>query len=421
MRKSFMLSIAALCFGIASADTYGPDASGQTWTYTVNGDAVTLTGVGDKTITVDAANIPWVIDGKPVTTVGSQAFRYWANLTGTLAIPDSVTKIELAAFSDCTGLTGIACWGGITTWGDWAFRGCKNMIGAFPDLSNTVALGGYMLGDVPLTGTLKLNPELTLVPRLAFDNCAFGGTAVVPASVETVGHNSAYGTFCGNPNLEAVWVKGKATGTTTVWVYNFAGSCKSLEMVLMGKNTNGGRIGVNTTLPSTSGVEWFAPANATWDALTTSTIGGTGNKVWKYGPDEDFDLEIDDVAMTATITPKTADALVNALAWAPKFKRLFNLDTVISITGSITVPEGAITAEMLQCVKLDSPSWFMTFAVKTQAQLDAVLAAVDGSVVIDITGSKEEITVPEGRSVAVLVPGGAAFNYRRRGLIIVFK
>lgn len=438
MRKSFMLPIAALCFGIANADTYGPDANGQTWYYTVSGSTVTLTGVEDKTTATDAATIPWVIDGHAVTAVGANAFRRInpanANLVGVLTIPDSVTTIGVAAFCDCTGLTEVKSWGGVTSWGDWAFGAYTAaapmyMKGEFPDLSKATQLGSNMFTRCPnLTGSVEINPSLTAIPQGAFYQSYMGGTVVFPASVDTINYAKRIvsGAFRDCPNLEAVWVKGKAEAEnqtyTSVYLMDFTRLCDSLEMVLMGRNTTAQLPDpINSILAGTSNVDWFAPANASWAPLTTSTIGGTGNKVWKYGPDEDFDLEIDDVAMTAVFMPKTADALVNALAWAPKFKRLFNLDTVISVTGSITVPEGAITAEMLQCVKLDSPSWFMTFAVKTQAQLDAVLAAVDGPVVVDITGSKEEITVPEGRSVAVLVPGGAAFNYRRRGLIVTFK
>lgn len=423
MKKLLAITGAAAIAAGAYADTYGPDDSGQTWTYTDNGTTITLTGVDDKTIEVDAANIPWTIENKPVVSVAGYAFDKYAKLIGTLTIPDSVTNIGAAAFRNCTGLTAIASWGGVTQWGTAAFSGCTNMSGTFPDLSNATSLGEGMLQNVPLPGELKLGSLLTSFTRLTFNCCCFGGTAVVPTNVTTIGSNSNYGQFCNNPNLEAIWVKGKETSAnqtyTTAYVYNFAGNCPSLKMVLMGKNTKGAKL--TSPLSDCTDVDWFEPANGYWDGLTTSNIGGTNNKVWKYGPGEEFDLEIDDVKMTATFTPTTEAALTNVLSWASAFKTHFGLDTVVSITNSIAVTEGAVTPEMLQNVKLDSPSWFMTFAVKTQAQLNTVLEAVDGPIVADITGAREEITVPAGRQVAILVPGGATFNYRKRGLIISFR
>lgn len=298
------------------------------------------------------------------------------------------------------------------------------MKGSFPDLSNATSLGERMFRNCPLVGELKLGTSLTTIPRLAFEDCRFGGSAIVPANVTQVATDSAYGTFDGNPNLEAIWVKGPATVAnqtyTTVYVNKFAANCTSLEMVLIGRNTKGGRMG--NSLGGTAGVDWFEPANGYWEDLTASNIGGTNNKVWKYGPNEEFDLEIDDAKMTATFTPTTEAALTNAFVWASSFKTHFGLDTVISITNTIETSSAAaeIMEEALENVTLNAPSWYLTFQVKTQAQLNRVLAAVSGPIVADITGATEEIVVPEGRRVAILVPGGATFNYHKRGLIISF-
>ena len=165
-----MIGAAAVAVGV-NADTYGPDASGQTWTYTDNGTTITLTAVADKTIVVDAANIPWTIAGKSVAEVGEKIFDGYANLIGTLTIPDSVKTIGVAAFRNCTGLTAIASWGGVTQWGTAAFRGCNNMSGTFPDLSNATSLGEAMLTNVPLPGELKLGSLLTSFTKLTFEYC----------------------------------------------------------------------------------------------------------------------------------------------------------------------------------------------------------------------------------------------------------
>jgi hypothetical protein len=50
-----------------------------------------------------AVAIPATIDGKPVTGIGSQAFRGCTGLTS-ITIPKSVAHISLGAFSDCYDL-----------------------------------------------------------------------------------------------------------------------------------------------------------------------------------------------------------------------------------------------------------------------------------------------------------------------------
>ena len=354
-----MIGAAAVAVG-ANAATI--EIGGVTWTYSVNDAAnKTITLGGGTTATtamptdteLDAANIPWTME-----------------IDG-----DTYTVTELA---------------------NYAFSNCSN-----------------------LTGRLSIPDTVTKINAGVFEKCSFGGTVVVPSNVTQISF-TRYGTFSGNTNLEAIWIKGPATAAnqtyTTVFPHGFAGSCTSLKMVLMGKNTKNGRNGAQP-LNSVPNADWFEPANFE-DDYPLGTLGK--NRRWKYGPGEEFDLEIDDVKMTATFTPTTEAALTNVLSWASAFKTHFGLDTVVSITNSIAVTEGAVTPEMLQNVKLDSPSWFMTFAVKTQAQLNTVLAAVDGPIVADITGAREEISVPAGRQIAILVPGGATFNYHKRGLIISF-
>ena len=72
---------------------------------------------------------------------------------------------------------------------------------------------------------------------------------------------------------------------------------------------------------------------------------------------------------------------------------------------------------MAKDVKLDIPSWYMSFSVKSQDQLDNLLENISGPLVIDITEAKEKITVPAGRKVAVMVPDGSTFRSAKSGLI----
>lgn len=434
------IAVAAGAFLPAKAvDVKTKEIDGVEWKYYVNNAAKKTITLGTNQerspaipteTALDASQIPWTmeIDGATytVTEVGTGAFYECKNLTGTLSIPDTVTTLGTKAFYGCTGLTAVDSWGGVTSWGKHAFYESKNIKGQFPDLSKATSLGEYNFGNVPLTGELKLGTALKTIPRLAFGYCRFGGAAVVPPNVTQIAQGSDHGTFLENPNLEAIWVKGPATASsqtyTKVYVNYFAQNCTALKLVLMGQNTECVQAN-KPPLDGVTGAVWLAPANGKWDILTDATIGGKDNRLWKYGPDEDFDLDIDDAAMTATFTPKTEDALANALKWAPSFKKHFGLDTVVSVTTAISASAATmeIMEEALEGVTLDAPSWYLTFQVKTQSQLDRVLAAVSGPIVADITGATEKITVPEGRQVAVLVSGGATFGYRASGLVIAIR
>ena len=381
----------------------------------------------------DAANIPWTFtyDGTSYTITAVAAYACHSSsgkssLTGTLTIPYEVGSIGDNAFRRAG--VGSLVWGaGITNLGSIAFADMANVTGTFPDLTAVETLGQSVFSNTGLTGTLRLGSEITTLDVGAFQNCNLTGAAIVPANVTTIKDHSTAGngTFYNNPNLAAIWIKGAATGETTVGCRYFAGCCTSLKMILMGQNTKSSNLSSATDtkamLYQDSNVDMFVPANGCWDGLVT---GGANNKVWYYGPTNEFDLAIDDTKMTATFTPTTENAFTNIISWTSTFKSAFDLNTVVAITNRIEMAEGVeITEAMLQNVTLEAPPWYLTFAVKNQAQLDNVLAAVsaDVPIIIDIEGAgKNQITVPNGRKVAILAKGGWTFGKKLNGLVISF-
>ena len=450
-----MIGSAAVALG-ASAATVTID--GVTWTYTASGSNATLGGgttsspAMPTSTAIDASLIPWTftVDDTTytVTAIAAYAFKNCKALTGTLTIPDSVTAIGGHAFENCEGLTGtLTIPAGVTVFEDLIFNCCYNltgfsysgtvtsignrvfkpnskMVGVYPDMSAVTSLGEEAFSGVPFTGDFPSLDSLTTIPRYGFSGCNFT-SATIPAHITVVGANSNYGVFETCTNMQAILVKGRESDSskTTVYCGKFAASCPKLELVVMGANTSGSRTtqtGSNAMLYGDSNVDVLLPANGYWDSLVLG--GNSSNQKWYYGPGKEFDLAIDDTVATATFTPVTENALTNALVWAAKFKEHFGLDTVISITNTIETSAAAveIMEDALEGITLNAPSWYLTFQVKTQAQLNRVLAAVSGPIVADITGATEEINVPAGRQVAVLVPGGAAFNYHKRGLIISF-
>ena len=79
------------------------DLESGDWWYKVKGDSVIITGYRGSD---DEVEIPDVIDGKSVTSIGDYAFSECFNMTS-IIIPDSVTSIGVRAFEFCYSLTSI--------------------------------------------------------------------------------------------------------------------------------------------------------------------------------------------------------------------------------------------------------------------------------------------------------------------------
>ena len=90
------------------------------YNYTVSDDAVTITkykGTGTE------VSIPAVIEGKPVTVIGSQAFKAKETLEKVI-IPEGITAIEYDAFDGCSVLTDVTFPSTLSRISDNAFRNC---------------------------------------------------------------------------------------------------------------------------------------------------------------------------------------------------------------------------------------------------------------------------------------------------------
>ena len=401
-----------------------------------------ILAIADQNVTVDASLIPWQFDYNgthyTVTKIALAAFNKYnatdAKLTGTLTIPDSVTEIRNRAFNNQTSLTGFSGGRNVKFWGNTtgggSFATCSNMVGVYPDMSQAVVFGASVFEkSTKMTGTLVLSDMLRFVKYYAFQTMQISGAAVIPASVDTLGgimgnSNIDYGVFRDCTKLEAIWVKGKPTAAsqtyTTVYCASFARYCGSMKMILMGRNTKGAymtQTGDQAMLKSDTGVQVFVPANGYWNGLVA---GGSNNTIWYYGPDQEFDLEIDDDTMEATITPTTANALANALAWAPQFKTYFNLDAHISVTNTLDFTDITITEDMVSGVTFDR----LVFSAKTQTQLDAILETFPATtpISIDPTGLTENMVIPDGYSnVHVKTVPGVKIRRTVRGFVIFVK
>ena len=380
MKKLLMMIGAAAVAVVACADTV--TTNGVTWTYTVldSSKSPATVRLGDGTsaciatsTAVNAADIPWTFtnDGidYTVTAIGASAFSGCSKLSGTLAIPASVTSMGDRAFQQ-SGISAVSSIGGIDTIPRYAFNESSSLTDFTADIS-----------------------KVTKFTAGAFQGCKFKHFYV--------------------------------PGSTTVEAERLFRGNTSFKLFFAGPNTTGSKVNTSAQILSnvtTSNAKVFVPVKTSWSNLD---VGGSNNEVIWYGATTNLNLVVDDAAKTITATPTDETALVKVLESAPLFKTHFGWNTRVNITNTIEATAGTITAEMLNAVEFNT--LLLTFKVNTQAALDSVLAAVPASnwplLAIDASDSKEELTLPQGREIYVRVSGdGKQGKYipKIKGLIISF-
>lgn len=278
--------------------------------------------------------------------------------------------------------------------------------------------------------------KVTTLGVKAFQNIPLGAGVLIPGTVTTIGNYAFY--QCKVLNYCLKGPDSAAAGAAQSDWQTVASSAKysswktsARRFIFVGPNVRcGSRNPFLDPDGSASSLTVLIPSrsdNTTWDNSTTGTGnddfgGGEKTTIYRYGPDKEFDLLMGDTQVTAI--PTTEGSLTNVLNWAQTFKSAFGLDTKIAITNRIAMTGSVqITEEMLQSMTLEAPPWYLTFQVTSQAELDNVLAAVsvDTPIIIDIEGAgRNQITVPDGRKVAILAKSGWTFGRKQLGLIISF-
>lgn len=174
-------------------------------------------------------------------SIGSSAFYGQTNLTGVLALPDSLTSIGDYAFGNCYGFTGSLTIGNsVTSIGDYAFEVCFGF-----------------------TGPLTIPNSVTTIGDRAFIDCSgFTGTLTIPNSVTYI-----------EPGLDLGFVQ-----------YGVFKGCSGLTRV--DAYVESSVLDVTCSLYGTSVTDIHVPASGavsdTWTAGGGQTIGGkTGITVTK--------------------------------------------------------------------------------------------------------------------------------------------
>ncbi len=180
--------------------------------YEIVGDSVTITDVNGIHYTIKNGhlNIPATLEGKPVTTIGeeafkeieelktvsipdsvtnigSSAFKYCHNLI-TVTIPDSVIGIDAEAFLGCSSLTSVVFGSGITNIGPGVFQstGLKKLV--IPEGVTDIGKSAFQYCRNMVS--VSIPSSVTNIDDSAFYECSGLISITIPASVTNIGENA---------------------------------------------------------------------------------------------------------------------------------------------------------------------------------------------------------------------------------------
>lgn len=242
MKKSIVLTPVSVCIILLAltAIRVSTEQYDQYLYYTVdNNSNVTIVNC-DKSAT--KVVIPSEIDGKPVVSIGENAFCSCTNLTlvtipdsitsiGRFAfsgcirltdiiIPNSVTSIGDSAFSSCTGLRDITISNNLTSIGEAAFSGCRLTSIKLPDSLTTI--GAHAFYECDLT-SVTIPDSVTYIGEKAFYNCSWLKNVTISSSVTTIPKS----TFEGCSRLESITIPNSVTSIDKLAFYG----CSNLQKI----------------------------------------------------------------------------------------------------------------------------------------------------------------------------------------------
>jgi len=156
-----------------------------------SGDAITITGyTGNVTKVV----LPAEIEGIPVRTIGSSAFRNNKNITS-IVIPNTVTTIDngastaaVGAFSGCSNLSSVTLSNSLTKIGSNAFASCSKLTSiVIPNSVTSIGESAFL--DTGLD-SVAIPDSVTSIGNSAFAYCKSLTTINIPNGVKTIGNRT---------------------------------------------------------------------------------------------------------------------------------------------------------------------------------------------------------------------------------------
>ena len=238
------------------------------FTYTQSGGEVTITGC--ETTCPTTLNIPAVLGGYFVTTIGDFAFNVESLVA--LTIPSTVTSIGASAFFNNGDLTTVTIGSSVTSIGDYAFAEGALTTVSIPN--SVTSIGAYAF-EGNLLSTVTIGNSVTTIGAGAFNTNALT-TVTIPNSVTTIGASAFYSNA-----LTTVTI-----GNSVTSIGSFAFHTNALTSVTFLGNAPTAGTGVfegNTALTSVTrpytatgwGSTWSDVAVVIADARATATVKPT--------------------------------------------------------------------------------------------------------------------------------------------------
>ncbi len=158
-----------------------------------------------------------------VTDIFTAAFSDCTELTS-ITIPNSVTSIGNRAFYGCTGLASITIPNSVTRIGDWAFYGCTGLTSiTIPD--SVTSIGGSAFSGCAGLTSITIPDSVTNISDHTFSDCTSLTNVTIPDSVTSIGGSA----FSGCTELTSItipdsvtrigdWAFSNCTGLTSITI-----------------------------------------------------------------------------------------------------------------------------------------------------------------------------------------------------------
>jgi len=158
-------------------------SEGLTFALSETKDSYVLSG--RLTCTDTFVRIPAEYNGKPVTSIGKEAFFHHLALIN-IKIPDSITSLEEGAFTGCESLTSITIPGSVTSIGKEAFYGCYSLASiTIPD--GVTSIGKNAFQQCCSITSITIPDSVTSIEDWVFAECSGLTSITIPDDVTSIG------------------------------------------------------------------------------------------------------------------------------------------------------------------------------------------------------------------------------------------
>ena len=265
-------------FTVLPSKSYG--AVEGDWLYTLSDGDTTVTITG-YTGGLSDLTIPDTLAGKPVTKIGSNAFKDKTGITS-VTIPDSVLRIESYAFTN-SSLTSVDLGKGVTYIGQYAFNGTGLTSVTIPNSTTWIDMASFALcpslsqvdiigNNIKLIGSgafygtgitsFRIPTSITVLEDRLFESCTSLTNIIIPANITSIG----YYAFGACSSLVSATFEGNAPTTEN---YIFSNTHSSFKIYYYPSATG------FTTPTWTTGLETYNTQIIGSVATYTCSIGGT--------------------------------------------------------------------------------------------------------------------------------------------------